>query len=103
MAAAETASVRREGAALVLAGRLDRTAAAALWPPAQPLLAGAETLDLGGVQALDSAGLALLAELAARIAASGRRPSLAGDPPGLAELRAAYRMDPNLDFAGAAP
>lgn len=95
------ASLRREGAVLHVEGRLDRAAARALWPQAQALPAGVETLDLAGVSALDSAGLALLAELAARIAATtGTRPHIAGTPPGLADLCAAYRMDPTLGFTG---
>ncbi|WP_374012666.1 lipid asymmetry maintenance protein MlaB [Pseudoxanthomonas koreensis] len=95
------AGLRRDGAVLHVHGRLDRAAARALWPVASLLPAGVETLDLAGINALDSAGLALLAELVARIAATGARPQVVGDPPGLAELRAAYRMDPTLDFAGA--
>jgi len=103
MASAEP-SLQRDGACLRLGGRLDRAAATALWARAQSSLDGVDTLDLAQVSALDSAGLALLAELSARIAAtSGRRPRLAGNPPGLEELRAAYRLDPGLDPAGALP
>ncbi|KAF1686869.1 anti-sigma B factor antagonist [Pseudoxanthomonas broegbernensis] len=101
MATPEPAALRRDGAVLHVEGHLDRAAVPALWRAAQPLPAGVEALDLSGVRSLDSAGLALLAELAARIAAAGTRPRVAGEPPGLAELCAAYRMDPNLDYAGA--
>ena len=104
MAVAEAAAaVRRDGDALVLSGRLDRAAATVLWPAAQPLLAGVRTIELAAVDALDSAGLALLGGLAARIAGQGERPRVSGAAPGLAELCAAYRMDPNLDFAGTPP
>lgn len=101
MAPADPAArLRRDGAVLHVDGRLDRAAVRALWPQVQALAAGVDTLDLAGVSGLDSAGLALLAELAARPAATGGRPRIAGQPPGLADLCAAYRMDPSLDFAG---
>ena len=69
MAAADGARARREGEVLHLEGRLDRAAAVALWPTLQALADGARALELGAIQALDSAGLALLAEAAGR---SGR-------------------------------
>lgn len=88
------ASVRKDGEALVFAGALDRAAAAALWPQARALVAGARRFDLTQVSSVDSAGLALLAELAAQA------PDVAvvGEPAGLAELRAAYRLDASLGF-----
>ncbi|HJR73759.1 MAG TPA: STAS domain-containing protein [Luteimonas sp.] len=89
------ATVRREGEALVFAGALERAAVAALWRQAQPLLKDLRRLDLSAVSAVDSAGLALLAELAERIGAGVQ---VEGDPPGLAELRAAYRLAPDLTF-----
>jgi phospholipid transport system transporter-binding protein len=48
------------------------------------------------VTRVDSAGVALLAELAAR---AGTAVAIDGMPPGLAELRAAYRLTPALAFA----
>jgi phospholipid transport system transporter-binding protein len=95
MPAAE-ARVDRAGEALRFAGALDRAAAAALWPRALPLLAGVRRFELGTVTAVDSAGLALLAELAAR---AGGQVVVAGDPPGLAALREAYRLDAGLAYA----
>ncbi|NUO77837.1 MAG: STAS domain-containing protein [Lysobacter sp.] len=89
------ATVRREGEALVFAGALERAAVAALWRQAQPLLKDLRRLDLSAVSTVDSAGLALLAELAAR--APGL--SVTGAPPGLSELRAAYRLDEGLGFS----
>ena len=65
--ASNAATLRREGDTLVLAGVIDRAAAIALWPSASQQLAGARTLDLSAVTGLDSAGLALLAELAAQL------------------------------------
>jgi phospholipid transport system transporter-binding protein len=102
---APTAGLRshREGEVLHLAGDLDRAAATAAWPSLQPLLAGVRTVDIGAVTRLDSAGLALLVEAMARAAAGGAAPLLAGAPEGLAELRAAYRLDATLAYADAAP
>lgn len=94
---ASDASVRRDGAALVFAGTLERAAIAALWPRALALLPGAMRLDLSAVTLVDSAGLALLAELGER---AGGDIAVLGDPPGLSGLRAAYRLDPGLGFAG---
>ena len=98
MPAATDASVRRDGDALVFAGTLDRTAAAALWRQASAQSAGAQRIVLTNVTTVDSAGLALLAELAARLRASGTTPRLEGQPAGLADLQAAYRLTPELDF-----
>lgn len=89
------AGARRDGDTLVFAGALVRAACAALWPQALALVAGARRFDLRAVDAVDSAGLALLAELAER--AGGI--AVDGAPPGLAELRAAYRLDEALRFA----
>lgn len=97
--AATDASLRRDGATLLAAGAFERVAVGTLWAQAQPLLAGAGAFDLGGVTRLDSAGLALLAEIAGalRVRTGGTVP-VSGDAPGLSELRAAYRLSPSLDF-----
>lgn len=103
MAAAEAnATLDRDGALLRLRGRLDRANVPALWPQALRALAGAQGLDLRGVTVLDSAGLALLAELAARINGNGPL-QLEGTPPGLAGLCAAYRMTPHLVRSDTSP
>lgn len=102
MASADTARARRQGEVLHLEGRLDRAAAIALWPELPALADGARALELGAVRGLDSAGLALLAETAARMRRAGPV-QVNGEPAGLAELRAAYRLDSRLDYAGAAP
>lgn len=91
----QATDVRREGATLVLGGVLDRAACAVLWKRVLPLLAGVDVLDLSAVKSVDSAGLALLAELADRNPGT----TLVGSPEGLAELRAAYRLDDALGFA----
>lgn len=92
----------RDGDALVFAGALDRAAAARLWPDASRLAGGAQRFVLTKVTTVDSAGLALLAELAARARAAGADVAFEGEPPGLADLRAAYRLTAGLDFPGAA-
>ena len=97
MPAAEgPASVTRDGEALRFAGALSRDEVPALWRQALPLLVGVRRFDLAGASGVDSAGVALLAELASRAPA---RIAVDGNPPGLAELRAAYRLQANLDFA----
>ena len=93
---ATAASVRRDGGTLVFAGPLERAAAPALWAAALPLLDGATAMDLTAVPHVDSAGLALLAELQAR---AGGRLALRGEPDGLPGLRAAYRLDNALQPA----
>ncbi len=95
--ATNPAGVQRNGAALVFSGVLDRAAVTALWPSLAKL-DGVQTLDLAAVPRLDSAGLALLAELAARLRAQGITPLIDGTPDGFNELRAAYRLAPSLDF-----
>lgn len=89
------ASVRRDGDALVFSGKLSRDAVAGLWQQALPQLAGVRRLDVGGALRVDSAGLALLAELASRAGDV----AVTGLPEGLDDLRAAYRLDDTLAFA----
>lgn len=94
---ADTATVRREGDALVFTGALLRAAIPALWPQATGVaVAGVRRLDLRAVERVDSAGLAFLAELAAL---AGGAMVIEGRPEGLAELSAAYRLSPALEFA----
>ena len=92
MATAAT-SVTRDAETLVFRGALGRAAVAVLGRQVQPLRAGIRRLDLAAVSQVDSAGLALLAELA------GEGIAVVGAPAGLAELRAAYRLDDCLAFA----
>ena len=82
---------------------LDRAAATAAWPALLAQLPGAQVLDVAAVQRLDSAGLALLAEAADRLSAQGAAVQVTGAPEGLAELRAAYRLDAALGFADPSP
>jgi len=96
--AATDAGVRRDGDALLFSGALDRAAAAVLWPQASAQCAGAQRIVLTNVTTVDSAGLALLSALAARLHASGITPRFEGQPAGLADLQAAYRLTPELDF-----
>lgn len=90
------ASVHRDGDALLFSGALDRPAVAMLWVQALPLVGGISRFDLDAVGHVDSAGLAMLAELAARARGTV---AVVGHPSNLAELRAAYRLGPDLAFA----
>jgi phospholipid transport system transporter-binding protein len=91
-------AVARDGDALVFTGALVRASVAAAWSQVHKAIAGVRRIDLRGVTLVDSAGVALLAELAAR---AGNGVSIEGSPPGLGELRAAYRLDESLGFASA--
>lgn len=86
------ARVDRDGDALRFHGPVLRDRVATLWLAAIPLLAGAATLDLGGVTELDSAGLALFGELMQRNPAL----RLGAVPADFDSLRQAYRLDPRL-------
>ncbi len=90
-------AIARRGDTLVMTGVLDRAAVPALWQQALPLLAGTRCIDLAGTTQVDSAGLALLAEVCARLRPYGPV-TLAGVSPELAELRDAYRLGADLDF-----
>ena len=95
--ATAASSVQRRDDALAFAGALSREAVPALWPQALRALDGARRFDLTRVDSVDSAGLALLVELAQRIGGV----AVDGDPPGLDGLRKAYRLSPSLSFARA--
>ena len=88
--------VTRDGDTLVFSGALSREAVAGLWPRALAQVAGVRRISLAGVASVDSAGLALLAELASR--ADGSL-DVVGTPSGLMALREAYRLGPTLGFA----
>jgi len=81
------ATARLQDGRLVLVGALVRSAVPTLWAAVTGLKANA--IDVGGVTRVDSAGLALLGELSARSPDA----VIHGNPPGLADLRAAYRLD----------
>jgi phospholipid transport system transporter-binding protein len=98
MPAADAASVARDGEALRFTGALLRGSVPGAWRAALPLVAGVRRFDLRGVPSVDSAGVALLAELAAR-AGGAAAMQVDGDPAGLAELCAAYRLQADLSFA----
>ena len=102
-ASATGLALRRDAAVLHLSGALDRAAVTAAWPSLVPLLDGTGVLDRSAVSRVDSAGLALLAEIACRLSGSGAALRIEGTPDGLAELRAAYRLDADLHDADAAP
>ncbi|MGH8053541.1 MAG: STAS domain-containing protein [Stenotrophomonas sp.] len=94
---ASNATFRVEGDTLHLAGVLDRDAVTELWPQLTRGLSPLRQLDLQTVERIDSAGLALLSEVAARLHTQGGG-GITGTPAGLHELCAAYRLSPSLDF-----
>lgn len=95
---ASNATLQLDGPRARITGVLDRDAVVALWPQLKALPDSVSQLDLGAVTSVDSAGLALLAELAARARNNGRALVLNGTPAGFNELGAAYRLAPSLDF-----
>ena len=91
-----TATCTRQDDTLTFSGTLERAAAATLWPQLQKSVSGVRRFDLSAVAGVDSAGLALLAELAAL---AGGQIGVQGHPAGLDELRTAYRLQDDLSFA----
>ncbi|MCD9032213.1 STAS domain-containing protein [Luteimonas sp. Y-2-2-4F] len=91
-------ALRRDGDALTFAGPLLRETVPPLWPAALRALDGVRRFDLQAVPRIDSAGLALLVELAARAGGGSGGIGIAGAPAGLDELLAAYRLRADLDF-----
>lgn len=94
--AERAASVRRDGEALVFSGAMQRAVVATVWPQALAVLADVRRFDLRAVSQVDSAGLALLAEL---VAQAGGDIGIDGAPAGLHALCEAYRLDPGLGYA----
>lgn len=95
VSATEPANVTKAGDALRFAGALQRAQLPAVWKTALPQLAGVRRFDLSGINAIDSAGVALLAELAERAG----HPALENMPAALDELCGAYRLNRQLAFA----
>ena len=95
MPSAETVSLQRDADTLRFGGDLLIAGIRDAWARALPMLAGVRRFDVSGVAQVDSAGIALLAELAQR--AGGV--AIDGDPAGLSALRAAYRLTPALAYA----
>ena len=94
---ASDATARVEGDALHLAGTLNREAVEALWPQLMRQAGALRRLDVQAVERVDSAGVALLAELTARLRDNGGG-GIVGNPVGLDELSTAYRLTPELQF-----
>lgn len=88
--------MRRDGEALHVSGAVTGPAVPALWRNARPQCAGARRIDISGVTRIDSAGLALLSALVDAAGSAGIE--VVGAPAGLADLRAAYRLDAALGF-----
>jgi phospholipid transport system transporter-binding protein len=96
MPSVEAIVVARDADTLRFAGELVTAGLRSAWARALPMLPGVDEFDIAGVSRIDSAGVAFLAELAQR--AGGV--AIAGDPPRLSALRAAYRLTPTLAYAG---
>ena len=95
MPSAEAVRLQRDADTLRVSGELLTPHIRDAWTRALPMLGGVRRFDVTGVTQVDSAGIALLAELAQR--AGGV--AIEGDPAGLSALRAAYRLTPALDYA----
>lgn len=95
MPSAEAISLQRDAETLRFGGDLLTAGIRDAWARALPMLAGTRRFDVSGMGQVDSAGIALLAELAQR--AGGV--AIDGDPRGLSALRAAYRLTPTLGYA----
>jgi phospholipid transport system transporter-binding protein len=89
------ATLQRDGDTLRFGGDLVTTTIAVVWKQALAQLPGVRRFDLAGVDRVDSAGVALLAELAQRAGDI----AIDGDPAGLSALRGAYRLTPALGYA----
>jgi phospholipid transport system transporter-binding protein len=96
-AAAGAARMTRDGETLRFDGALVRAVVPDLWPSSTAPLDGVRHFDLRAVDRVDSAGLALLSLLAERCGDV----AIDGNPAGLSELRAAYRLGDDLRFARA--
>lgn len=92
------ASVRRDGELLRLSGALDVGGVQGLSLDRLDTR-GVQTIALDRVQALDSTGVALIAELVARCSTDARRVLIQGEVDGLADFCQAYRIRPDFsDF-----
>lgn len=101
VAGLETAATARiEAETLHLSGRLQRDAMATLWA-SLPREQAISAIDLSGVTALDTAGLAALVCIVRRAnVRTGSIPALLHPPAGYASLCAAYRIGSTLEFVG---
>jgi len=78
---------------LALTGALDVSSVAALWPSRWRRVSGIAQIDLAGVTALDSSGVALVRCLQAAAQATGARPLVINAPPRFAQIGLAHRVD----------
>ncbi len=93
-----SASAEVRGDALVVSGALQRHAVTALWSALPVSLAQVRQIDLASVAALDTAGLAWLIEVIARVRRGGAQaPRIMHAPQGYASLCLAYRIQPSLE------
>lgn len=90
-----TIRIERDGATLRIVGPMTAGGIARLCPETLTL-DGIRQIDLSAVPAVDTVGIALIADLVGR---AQPRPRVEGRPQGLAELCQAYRIAPDFsDF-----
>ena len=96
-------AIDSDGGAARLSGTLDFDTAARAQAELSRLIARESefTIDLGGVERSNSAGLALLVECLAEAARHGHRVRFAGIPEGLGQLAKVSEVDALLDASRA--
>jgi len=100
--AANLLSWQSEATTLRLSGVLDRETLLPLWQQRASLLAEKSTLDVAGLERVDSAGLALLVNLVGQQQQQGKPLQLAGVSQQLNTLIGLYNLEPLLALDGQA-
>ncbi|KAB8306467.1 lipid asymmetry maintenance protein MlaB [Rouxiella chamberiensis] len=77
---------------LTLQGELDRETLVAFWDARKKLMSGVTTLDVSGLERVDSSGLALLVHLREEASQQGRALTIAGITDRLHTLIALYNL-----------
>lgn len=85
-------SWERQPPRLILRGELDRETLLPLWNQRQTLMADVNTVDVAGLERVDSAGLAMLVHLRELAEQSGRSLCVTGMTDRLSTLIALYNL-----------
>jgi len=88
----EPLSWQRTASTLVLSGMLDRDTLLTLWQQRETAMADIITIDVAGLERVDSAGLALLVHLREIVRAQGRTPLFTGITDKLQSLITLYNL-----------
>ncbi|ALV93657.1 MULTISPECIES: lipid asymmetry maintenance protein MlaB [Pantoea] len=83
---------QRSASTLALSGKLDRDTLLALWQERDTAMVDIATIDVAGLQRVDSAGLALLVHLREIARAQGSAPVFAGINDKLQSLITLYNL-----------